>query len=224
MQINILPPGPPGMLEMTFFSPPSQEAQQFQQNYNQQTYQWFQNHGQAGMDFYQQTQQFHHNYYVDSGLQMAEQMVEVGLHAQALDSNFFPMFNTPDELRVAAPEFQNFLMANPLVQMLYNDGRIDGYSDTYVDRECGRVGMDNTYYREVVSGLGNWMYEEGVLEDPSKEIVFRELIRDVDIGRDPLKYMEKLRVLHAWNLQALEVAAGNDVTSIDGFKVRPATE
>ena len=222
MQINVLPPGPPGMLEMTFFSAPSHEAQQFQQQYNQQTYQWYQNHGQAGMDFYQQTQQFHRNYYVDSGLQMAEQMVELGLHAQALDSNFFPSFTNAEQLRVAAPEFQQFLMANPLVQMLYQEGRIEGYADTYVDRECGRVGMANAFYTETVTGLGNWMYEDGVLDQPDTEIVFRELVRDVDTGRDSLKFMEKMRVLQAWGVQAREIAEGNDPTSLDGFKVRSA--
>lgn len=60
---------------------------------------------------------------------------------------------TADELSMATPYMQNWLMACPEVSELYHKQVIDGYSGTYVDPCPGLTGWHNPYYRAATDGL-----------------------------------------------------------------------
>lgn len=53
----------------------------------------------------------------------------------------------------APMKMQRWLMAEPTVRQYYIDQRCDGYSDTYVDLEPGKVGEQHYDYRRVMNGI-----------------------------------------------------------------------
>lgn len=48
---------------------------------------------------------------------------------------------------------QRFLVANPNVRQMYNEQRVDGWSDTYVDMYPGKVGWQHYDYQLVADGM-----------------------------------------------------------------------
>jgi hypothetical protein len=48
---------------------------------------------------------------------------------------------------------QRFIMAEPSVRELYHKQRIDGYSDTYLDVQPGKIGKDHYDYRRAMNGI-----------------------------------------------------------------------
>ena len=57
------------------------------------------------------------------------------------------------QLQHAMPTMQRWVMAEPGTRKLYHQQRVEGYSDTYVDMDPGRVGRDHYDYRQATSGL-----------------------------------------------------------------------
>lgn len=60
---------------------------------------------------------------------------------------------TIEQMQCAQPVMQNFIMHHPLIYQQWVDGKIEGYADTYVDPEPGRVGHDRAGYRELMHGV-----------------------------------------------------------------------
>ncbi len=220
MQIQIAQPGPPSMVEMGVFAPPSQELMMAQQQYQQHVYQQLQGYGQAGIDYFNQTKQSHQNFYKDSGMATAQTLANLGEISQGGFSNFYlhPIIDL-EGLQNASVEYQPYLMANPVVRQMYLDGRLEGYIDTYDNPEGNVVGLRHQTYRDVITTAGNWMYE-----DPEKHgYYFRECIGD-QMDERLLTLKEKVNVFHAWLLQNSAIEQGQDPSSIDGFDIRPAQE
>ena len=53
-------------------------------------------------------------------------------------------------LQMARPVMQQYIMAEPTYRKLYHEQRCNGYSDSYVDLEPGRVGEAHSVYRRVM--------------------------------------------------------------------------
>lgn len=53
-------------------------------------------------------------------------------------------------LQMARPVMQQYIMAEPSYRKLYHEQRCNGYSDSYVDLEPGRVGEAHSVYRRVM--------------------------------------------------------------------------
>jgi hypothetical protein len=57
------------------------------------------------------------------------------------------------ELQHAQPQMQRWIMAEPTTRSLFHKQQIDGYSDTYVDMQPGKVGVQHYDYRRAMNGL-----------------------------------------------------------------------
>lgn len=62
-------------------------------------------------------------------------------------------FNKIEDFQIAQPRMQTFIMANPTVRELYHEQRCDGYSDSYVDDQPGKIGENHTHWQMVNNGL-----------------------------------------------------------------------
>lgn len=56
-------------------------------------------------------------------------------------------------LQLASPRNQRFIMAEPETRRRYLDQRVDGYSDSYINRHFDRVGRDHYDYRLATNGM-----------------------------------------------------------------------
>lgn len=106
---------------------------------------------------------------------------------------------TLEDLQVANPVMQRYLMANPTMRTALQEQTIDGYSGSYYDMEPGKSGMDHYDYRRVINGMVvDLPLEEGQDFPTSKfTIISEELLPD---DRELLFY-EKCASLDAWDLQ-----------------------
>lgn len=220
MKINIAQPGPPQMMEMSLYSRPSTELQAYIQQRNNETAYRMQNlYGEEGKSFLQQAQQHYQTYADDTGVKAAQAIILTSSAAISdISENLVPL-ETFEQLQSAHLRYQNFLMANPLVRRYYLDGRAEGYSDTYNNFEGNAVGLDQTYYREVINGVGKSSYDETFDLEKGEEWV--TTTHDSLEGLEPLEFLEKVNIINAWNLQNLALSKDIDPTSIDGFNLRP---
>lgn len=204
------------MVELSIFAPPSRDLMLAQQQHHQHVYQQLQVYGQAGISYYNQSQQTQQNYFRDSGIAVAQTLVNLGEIADSsLDFHIYPI-DTIDQLQQAPVEYQPYLMANPEIRRLYLDGRVEGYVDTYDNSHGNDIGIRHKDYRTVITNAGNWMYEDPEVHG----YYFRECIGNV-MEEDPLKLREKVNVFKAWLIQNNAIAKNIDPTSIDGFDIRP---
>lgn len=57
------------------------------------------------------------------------------------------------QLQAAQSQMQNYIMAHPVIRQAWYDGKVEGYSDTYVDPEPGRIGHEQQVFRQVMNGV-----------------------------------------------------------------------
>lgn len=112
------------------------------------------------------------------------------------------------DFQSAKPTMQRYLMANPVVRDLFVAQRIDGYSDTYVDMEPGRKGLDHYDYRMVMDGVivDTPPEKEGEEAGWSYRLFFEEYLED----DRPLDVAEKDMVLSSWEAMNAILAWGED--------------
>jgi hypothetical protein len=60
---------------------------------------------------------------------------------------------TIPQLQGAASQMQGWIMTDPIIRQAWYDGKLEGYSDTYVDPEPGLVGHEQQAYRELMNGV-----------------------------------------------------------------------
>lgn len=125
--------------------------------------------------------------------------------------NEFSYYSTLQKLQEATPFMQNYIMANPVVRELYNEQRCDGYSDTYVDIDKGRIGDTHYHYRRVMDGVIHDVEENGKYNWVAK--VYME---DLLPGDRELEIDEQSKVLATWEVMNMFIKAGQDVTNPNG--------
>lgn len=80
--------------------------------------------------------------------------------------DFMIALNSTLALQQAPVLMHRYLMAHTGIRELYHKGHCDGYSDTYVDMEPGKIGEDHYDYRRVMNGVvvdnenGGWGWTE----------------------------------------------------------------
>lgn len=123
--------------------------------------------------------------------------------------NFMIALTSTAALQQAPVLMHRYLMAQPDIRSLYHKGHCDGYSDTYVDMEPGKIGEDHYDYRRVMNGVveetedGGWGWTE----------YFEELIP----GDTELDDYDQGVILRSWDQLAASVfEAKEDPTSIYG--------
>lgn len=84
------------------------------------------------------------------------------------------------DIQTAKPTMQRYIMAMPELRSLWQQQRIDGYSDTYVDMHPGAIGENHYDFRRMVNGV-----VQELVDDPEADYVIRECIDDlVDDDRE----------------------------------------
>jgi hypothetical protein len=83
---------------------------------------------------------------------MAAEAVLMQVEAAMGQDIIEPLLTIP-QLQAARPVMQNWIMVSPILRQAWYDGKIEGYSDTYVDPEPGRVGHEQEAYRRLMNGV-----------------------------------------------------------------------
>lgn len=114
------------------------------------------------------------------------------------------------DIQLAGPVMQRYIMANPLVREWYHDGRIDGYSNTYVDIYPSDIGNSHLDYRRVMDGIvedkENTQYSVTYYFDNNNEL--------------PLMFEDKVDILNTWEALENYLRYGDeDPTDIYGGKL-----
>jgi hypothetical protein len=77
-------------------------------------------------------------------LQQAESMFQADI--------IRPLFDL-EALQNATPVMQNWIMVDPMIRQAWYDGKVEGYTDTYVDPEPAKVGEEMRAYRILMDGV-----------------------------------------------------------------------
>ncbi len=79
------------------------------------------------------------------------------------------------DFQTAKPVMVNWMMTSTAIRQAWMDGRINGWSDTYVDPEPGKIGEQMTAYRQLHQGVlkdhheASWVSSQYFEEFPSGE-------------------------------------------------------
>ena len=93
------------------------------------------------------------------------------------------------DMQNAKTVMQRWMMANPEVRALYNQQRCDGFSESYVDLQPGKIGENHYDYRRVMDGMVQTT-DDGFFIDMYAEQILPE---DEDFDFD-----EQRQVLRTW--------------------------
>lgn len=119
---------------------------------------------------------------------------------------------TLDELQAAKPVMQQWIMTSPLLRKAWQDGRIEGYSDTYVDPEPGVAAENMMAYKKLWDGVfvphkeQAWQYTDHGLE-------FTDNHNSMDI-RDVANILQT-----QWRAESIYEEGEDDPTSQYGAKL-----
>lgn len=112
-------------------------------------------------------------------------------------------------LRSCGYRMQRFLMANPKIRERYHRQLVDGYSDSYIDMEPGKVGRDHYDYRRAINGV----YREEIDSEGESVFVREEFFEELVDGDRELDFPEQADILDAWDVQDLFASLGYDSTN-----------
>lgn len=104
-----------------------------------------------------------------------------------------------EEIQKASTTMQRWIMACPEVRTLYHQQKIDGYSDTYVDKEPDAVGYVHYDYRLVTEGVLRYTYDED--GEINGTIISQYWMEDQLEENDRLLSIdEKVDILSTWDV------------------------
>ena len=115
--------------------------------------------------------------------------------------------STLDQLQTATPRNQRFIMANPVIRDHYHHGRIDGYSDTYVDMQPGVIGRAHYDYRIATHGIVQETRNE------EQEIVKYEVTQyKTDLAKwdEPLLQSNRIDIARTWTVALANLIEGEE--------------
>lgn len=91
------------------------------------------------------------------------------------------------------------LMAEPTLRRMYHQQKVDGYSDTYVDIQPGKVGEDHYDYRRVVNGI--------FMEDADGGMTATTYYEDILDETGELDFLDQVDILQSWERMRIHLAA-----------------
>jgi hypothetical protein len=112
------------------------------------------------------------------------------------------------QLQHAPPVMQRWIMAEPTVRKLYQDQRIEGYSESYHDAHPGLIGEAHPDYRAVRNGvifLDEEPDDEGHVGHTSTTYLNGLLPDD-----DGLQFAEQLDIMATWAAVRNHIARGDE--------------
>lgn len=110
---------------------------------------------------------------------------------------------TIEKLPEANPTMQRYIMANPKLNLKLKQNLVDGYPDTYFNREPDTYGISRTDYQEVV---------DGVIEHNSVRGVVRYYSNS---GMEELSTLQKIDILRTWDNVELLLSKKLDPTNFE---------
>jgi hypothetical protein len=120
------------------------------------------------------------------------------------------------ELQFAPVKMQPYLMANPVVRKLYHAGKIEGYTDSYVDHHSQDVGETHYHYRRVMDGI----VTEEVNEAGEESYSYTLYMDDLEEDDSELLPEQQFDILTTWEIQnQLIKDQSEDFTSIYGSEI-----
>lgn len=93
---------------------------------------------------------------------------------------------------------RNYIMANPLMAALYQDGRASGYNGE-ISQLCNGVGRENYYYNKAIDGM--------MMVGDDGELTRTDYHTSRD-GRVSLSVRERVDIHRTWNASNIHIAAG----------------
>lgn len=131
--------------------------------------------------------------------------------ATLFNDNIIRPLSNIEDIQNASYQMQRWNMANPVIRQLYIDQRCDGYSDTYIDNEPGKIGDLHYDYRRVM---------DGVVSSNEEEEYFKTYLDDLHENDRNLEIDEKADILSTWSIMEMFVKAmKEDPTSAYGDKL-----
>lgn len=117
------------------------------------------------------------------------------------------------EIQNAPPAMQRVIMAEPTIRELWQQQRMDGYSDTYVDLYPGFIAEEHYDFRRINNGV---VRESDV---PEADWMVREYIDDLVDGDRERDIDEKADAIGTQEAAVEWVRLGEDPTSVFGGKL-----
>ena len=113
---------------------------------------------------------------------------------------------TIEDIQVAQATMRRMIMANPMVRELYHKQRCDGYSDSYVDTDPGKIGWDHYDYQRIMTGM---------VQVTDESWSFTSVAHDQRPGDHELDFHDQFSIVaQTWpNLEAIMALAAKDATS-----------
>lgn len=137
-----------------------------------------------------------------------------------VQSNQIVALTTTEELQVAPPRMQRWVMCEPTTREFYQEGRIDGYSDSYVDIQPSVKGADHYDWTLATSGLVRGY--EYVDEDETEQMRYErtQTKRDLASWDEPLNPRNVVDIGRMHQVQRRGLFDGaEDFTSRFGGKI-----
>lgn len=153
--------------------------------------------------FYQRAQQLYHSVYNEQSINFAKAALN------QVRGIFQPDVIRPlvdiENLQIAGSQMQRWVMTNPAVREVYHNQRCDGYSDSYIDQEPGKIGWEHYDYRRVMNGIAQ-VEPDGPL--------FTHVYEQLKPGDTELDFTDQVSILQTWGaLEHFMRAAHKDPTS-----------
>lgn len=204
MQINILPPSHPSSFTAAMFPEISQSARDWVKNQFQAASSVFANAGQQFLDHAKSLYQTLNSETLHRATRKFARSVNGMLHP-----NSVYYIDDIRQIQTAQPVMQRYIMANPVIRDIYHRQLCDGFSDTYVDAEPGKIADDHYDYRRVMNNIVIPGTEETGIN--WSVTTYNEELRE---GDRELSFIEQCDVLDTWYVVEQAMLAKIDPTDI----------
>lgn len=153
--------------------------------------------------FYQDVQSLYDKFNSSEAMRLMRSAMKSA--ASLFNDNIIRPLTSVDELQNASMQMQRWVMANPVIRQMYHNQECDGYSDTYVDMEPGKIGEAHYDYRRVM---------DGVVVCGEDQESFTQYFEDLYEGDRDLILSEQSDILTTWSfMEAMVKALKDDPTS-----------
>ena len=157
----------------------------------------------AGKDFFSNTKDLYNQYNGAAAIHLAQ--AALNKVSNIFIRNDVHTITEIDKLQNAPLLMQRFIMAQPKIREMYHQQRCEGYSDTYLDMEPGKIGEQHYDYRRVMNGIA--VDDNGT----DKVTIYMDELHPND---RELTLNEQTSVLTTWEHVAMLMSYGdNDPTS-----------
>lgn len=102
----------------------------------------------------------------------------------------------------ANADMQRAIMADPVVRRRYHRQEIDGFSETYVDLEPGKIGEDQYDYRRITNGI--------FLDDDNGNLDATTYYEDHREGDTEYDELEQIDIIRQWERVRALIAKGKE--------------